>query len=83
MLNEEDLRRERVYFPDHKFGQGVFVCNPGIVINPSMVGTKAPKGMHGYLPNHPSTDAVLLTTKKICEKTNHISDLFKLIKSII
>jgi hypothetical protein len=81
VLAEEELRGLGVYFPDHQFGKIVFLMNPGWIINPSHMGTTAPRGMHGFHPDEdPWADAMLLSTRPVPEHVRHIADLFDLMR---
>jgi predicted AlkP superfamily pyrophosphatase or phosphodiesterase len=73
LMSDSDLRRERVYFPDHRYGETVFALKHGTVVNPSMVSKKAPLGMHGYLPDDPSCDAILISNYPIENSLNNIT----------
>jgi len=55
VMSNDELRRLGVYFPDHRYGDIVFLMHPGTLIFPNWFGTYAPKGMHGFHPdNHHS-----------------------------
>jgi hypothetical protein len=49
-------------FDAGRYGELIFLADPGVVITPSHMGRTAPRGMHGYHPNHPDSDAVLLSS---------------------
>jgi predicted AlkP superfamily pyrophosphatase or phosphodiesterase len=77
LLPEAELRRLGVFFPDRRFGQVIFLMEPGWVINPSHMGSVALAGMHGYHPEEdPWADAMLLSSRAISAETRHIADLF-------
>lgn len=81
VLAEEELKMLGVYFPDHQFGKVVFLMNPGWIINPSHMGTTAPRGMHGFHPDEdPWADAMLLSTRPVPDRLRHIADLFDLMR---
>ncbi len=83
VLAEEELRALGVYFPDHQFGQVVFLMNPGWIINPSHMGSTAPRGMHGFHPDEdPWADAMLLSMQPVPDRFKHIADLFDLMQPV-
>ena len=49
-------------FGASRYGELIFLTDPGVVITPSHMGRTAPRGMHGYHPDHPDSDAVLLSS---------------------
>ena len=77
ILDENELKRVKTYFKDGKFGDLFFVMNPGIMINPSFFGKKLIAGMHGYHPDEKGSNAILLSTKKIDDNINSITDIRK------
>lgn len=52
-LDSDDLVNLRSWFPDGKYGEQIFLTEPGTVIAPSHMGVRAPAGMHGFLPSSP------------------------------
>ncbi len=83
ILSDDDLRREGVYFDDHRFGELVFLMNPGVLIVPSHMGANAPRGMHGFTPEHPDSYAVLMSSTKLEPAPTHIKDTFTAMKSML
>ncbi|MBA3683786.1 MAG: alkaline phosphatase family protein [Planctomycetes bacterium] len=61
LLDPAWLARERCAFPDDRFGQDIWLADPGVLLLPSHMGNARLAGMHGYDPAHPDTNAVLLT----------------------
>ena len=51
-LADDQLRMEGVHFPDHRYGQAIFLLEPGIVIAPSYQEAEAPAATDGYHPDH-------------------------------
>ena len=78
ILDEEELKALGVYWPDGKFGQLMFLVNPGILIVPSHMGKKAMAGMHGYHPEDPSADGIFLSNQILDKNPKHLTDLFPL-----
>lgn len=61
-VTREELEAYGTYWPDGKFGEGIYALAPGVLLNPSHMGRVAPAGMHGYRPEHPDADAALLAS---------------------
>lgn len=59
--SEEELAAEGCAFPDRRFGDDIYLADPGTMIVPCHMGSKPMGGMHGYTPAHPDSDAMLLT----------------------
>jgi len=62
-LSENELMREGVLFADRRFGEAIFLLNPGWLLSRSDFNGAGwmPKGMHGYHPDDRHSDAILLT----------------------
>jgi hypothetical protein len=50
ILEDAELKQMHIFFPDHRYGELIFLMNPGVLIHPCFFGTYAPAGMHGYDP---------------------------------
>ena len=61
ILTDEELKHLRVYFPDRRYGELIFLMNPGVLIYPSFFGSYAPAGMHGYHPDDPHSSGAFLS----------------------
>jgi hypothetical protein len=61
LLDPDWLARERCAFPDDRFGQDIWLAEPGVLLVPSHMGKKPLAAMHGYDTAHADSDAVLLT----------------------
>jgi hypothetical protein len=59
-VTPDEMKAYGTWWPDGKFGHAVYALEPGVLLNPSHMGRVAPSGMHGYRPEHPDADAVLL-----------------------
>ena len=51
LLSDEELRELRVFFPDGRYGQLIYLMNPGTLIFPNLFGSHCPTGMHGFHPD--------------------------------
>ncbi|MGH9467966.1 MAG: alkaline phosphatase family protein [Terriglobales bacterium] len=78
ILEESELRREGVCFEDARFGDLIFLLDPGTMVAEGEFNGRGwnPCGMHGYHPADADSDAVLLSN---CAHDLHlktIQDLF-------
>ena len=83
MLTDDDLESEGVHFEDRRFGELVFLMNPGMLVLPSHMGVNAPKGMHGFTPEHPDSYAVIMSSSELAPAPTHIRDTFTAMKSML
>jgi len=67
MISQEEKDRYHLNYKHNKFGDLIFIVNPGVLIHPSFYGTRTPvKGMHGYLPEISGQQSLwLLNSTKI------------------
>ncbi len=77
LLRTEELRREGVFFPDHRFGETIFLLDPGWLIAESHFNGAGwnPTGMHGYHPDDADSDAIFLANFEPAAKLGDIRDL--------
>jgi predicted AlkP superfamily pyrophosphatase or phosphodiesterase len=61
LLDSAWLAKEHCAFPDDRFGQDIWLANPGVLLVPSHMGSTPLAAMHGYDPDHSDTDASYLT----------------------
>lgn len=83
VLTDDDLRDEGVYFDDGRFGESVFLMDPGLLIVPSYMGRKVPRGMHGFTPDHEDSYAALMCSRELDPAPEHIRDSFTAMESLI
>ena len=67
LLGENDLARHGLNFTDNRYGDAVFLVEPGCLLSPSFMempfvpfASTEIKGMHGYTPEEPSTRGLFL-----------------------
>ena len=82
ILESEQLREEGVWFENGRFGELVFLMNPGELVVPSYMGAKAPKGMHGFSPDHPDSHAILMSSEELEPDPGHIRDTYTVMKRL-
>jgi hypothetical protein len=61
ILPDEELAELGTLFPDHYFGELIFLLDEGGLIVPSHMGERPIRAMHGYHPDAPHSYASLLT----------------------
>jgi hypothetical protein len=66
VLSETELQRLGVFFSDRRYGEVVFLLDPGWLFSKSDFSGVSwkPSGMHGYHPSDPYSDAVYLSNRK-------------------
>ena len=66
ILSDDELKSLGIYFSDRRFGELVFLLNPGWLTSESDFNGSGkgwmPKGMHGYHPEDPYSDAIFLSS---------------------
>ncbi len=82
-LSDDDLKREGVFFDDNRFGEVVFLMNPTKLIVPSYMGGKAPRGMHGFSPEHKDSYAMLAASFRVDPEPTHIRDSFRVMMQAV
>ncbi len=78
ILPDEDLKELGVYFPDHQYGELVFLMDSGIQIVPSFMGIERLGGMHGYHPSDPDSYSAIASNQTLppgIVKIHHIHQL--------
>ena len=65
---------------DRRFGDAIFLMDPGIQIVPSDMGMRPLNGMHGFAPEDKDSQAVVLSTDEIPEQVRRVADYFGLMK---
>jgi hypothetical protein len=64
ILQQEERNRFGLDFSDNRYGDTIFLMNPGVVIEPSFMGTLGPEGMHGFDPEKdPHSYAAFLSNR--------------------
>ena len=65
-LSDAELKQFGVLFPDRRFGEVVFLLDPGWLFSRSDFNGSSwkPVGMHGYHPGDPYSDGVFLSNKQ-------------------
>lgn len=78
VLNDEELKRYNINFPDNMYGETILLMDPGFQIAPSDMGLKALPGMHGFAPEHEDSFAALLSSEEVNIDLKCVDDYFRL-----
>jgi type I phosphodiesterase/nucleotide pyrophosphatase len=77
ILTPDELKAFGVYFEDGRFGEAIFLLNPGTILTRSDfngVGW-SPAGMHGYHPDDRYSDAIYLSNKAPRYPVRHLREI--------
>ena len=77
-LTDEEFVAYGVDFDDRRYGEAIYLLEPGHVIAPSFMGTRACAAMHGYGPEDRTCKAWLYTSFAPDPAPNSILDLKRL-----
>lgn len=81
ILTTNELRDLGIYFPDGRYGEIVFLLNPGWMFARSdFHGQWMPLGMHGYHPDDPWSDAIFLSNHEPPVALSTIRDLYQCLR---
>jgi hypothetical protein len=61
LLSRDEAQRLGVFFPDGRFGDLLFLVEPGVMILPSYMGMEGLAAMHGYHPDESCMYSALLS----------------------
>jgi predicted AlkP superfamily pyrophosphatase or phosphodiesterase len=75
LLPDEELRHMGVFFEDRRFGEAVFLLNPGWLFSRSDFDW-APVGMHGYHPEDADSDGIFLADRQPPVNVQTIQDVY-------
>jgi hypothetical protein len=78
ILTDAELVELGIFFPDRRYGELVFLFDPGWLFARSDFngGGWQPAGMHGYHPTDPHSDAIFLSNWRPARPMRTIVDLF-------
>ena len=67
-----------IRFPHNKYGDEIFLTDPGVQIAPSDMGRKPLNGMHGFSPLDPDSAAAAISTDDVLDGIESLKDYFAL-----
>ncbi|MBV8771854.1 MAG: alkaline phosphatase family protein [Deltaproteobacteria bacterium] len=79
ILSDAELERLGIFFADRRYGEVVFLLDPGWLFADSNFngGGWNPAGMHGYHPSDPNSDAMFLSNRRPAQATATIADVYR------
>ena len=79
IISDDEQRTLGIWFPDRRYGELIFLMNPGWLIAQSDFNGKGwmPTGMHGYHPDDQYSDAIFLTNRKPRTEMRSIADIYE------
>ena len=77
-LDGGELVKYGIDFPDHRYGDEIFLLEPGVQIVPSDLCRKPLHGMHGYGPTHANSLAAVVSTVEIPDYVHEVRDYFRM-----
>jgi predicted AlkP superfamily pyrophosphatase or phosphodiesterase len=85
IVSDDELKRLGVFFADRRFGEVIFLLQPGWILSQSDFNGNGwtPRGMHGYHPDDPYSDAILLTDRKPRTRMQEIADVHVYMQHVI
>lgn len=78
ILTDEQLKEYGAYFEDRRYGDLIFLCEPGALITPSYMNHTHVPGMHGYEPRDEDSVALFASTAEVAEPPRRLDDLYAL-----
>jgi len=76
-LSVDEMREWGILFEDGKYGDDIFLAEPGIQFNPSDMGNKALPGMHGYDPSDDDSNAIWASNYRPKVEPMEVKDIFQ------
>jgi len=85
IVPDDELKRLGVFFTDRRFGELVFLLQPGWILSESDFNGKgwAPRGMHGYHPDDSYSDAIFLTNAKPRNTMQEIAEIHEFMEHLV
>lgn len=85
ILTDEELQALGVFFEDRRFGEMIFLLNPGWIFSKSDFNGPQwkPAGMHGYHPDDKYSDAIFLSSQAPSEELRTIADVYRCMREAV
>lgn len=79
-LDQAALEAEGAWFADARYGDDLWLLEPGALVVPSFMGSRPVAAMHGYDPRHPDMTALLASNRPLPDDVRHLRDLRALLE---
>jgi hypothetical protein len=85
ILNDSQLEQLGILFPDRKYGEVIFLLDPGWLVAQSDFNGSDwnPAGMHGYHPSDSHSDAIFLSNHDPHRELVNIMDIYPCLKEAV
>jgi hypothetical protein len=74
-MSPAELASHGADFADHRYGDDLYLLDPGALLVPSYMGREPVAAMHGYAPSHPDMAGVLASNRPLPADVTHLSHL--------
>lgn len=74
-LADDELRAAGAWFDDHRYGEDIWLLEPGALMVPSFMGSRPLAAMHGYDASHPDMAAMLASNRPVPDGVRSLTDL--------
>lgn len=81
ILGNEELHQWGTDFPNNRYGDMIFLLDPGVLLIPSHMGERPLAGMHGYEPEDKDSVASFSTNTDLSPLPKRLDDLYQLMKN--
>lgn len=85
ILGDSELRSLGIFFEDRRYGEVVFLLDPGWLLAKSDFHGRGwhPVGMHGYHPSDPYSDAIFLSNRHPSHEMTTIADIYPCLEQAV
>ena len=80
ILTDAELTAWGCDFPDNRYGDLIYLMDPGHLLCPSFMGEKPLAGMHGYHPEDKDSVAAFMTNAEDAETPGQLVDMYGLMQ---
>jgi hypothetical protein len=82
ILSDDDLRALGILFPDRRYGDLIFLLDPGWLVGGSdFNGRWTPSGMHGYHPDDAHSDGIFLSSHAPVPPVHTVADVYAVMRT--
>ncbi len=74
-LTVDERRAAGAWWDDHRYGDDVWLADPGALVVPSFMGSRPLAAMHGYDAAHPDMAAMLASNRPVPPAVRSLTDL--------